>query len=84
VVIKQCPSKPYQLSFRAVRRVWAAVSMTPQATLRELMPVTGLAQGTIGMALRHLQSLGYIDFDPRVARARTVLVPFIEVYHDRN
>lgn len=65
------------VTFANARRVWAAVTRRPTATVRELADDAGLPFGTVGAALRMLRDAGYIEFDPCTGRARRVLVPFI-------
>ena len=66
------------VSERTVRRVWAIVSREPQITTRRLAQQLGYGS-TAGMsvALRILRDAGYIDFEAKTERARTILIPFI-------
>lgn len=67
----------YTKSIRTVQRVWAAVTRTPCASVRELACASGLTYGHTSGILRLLRDAGYIDFAPASARARTIVVPFI-------
>lgn len=66
-------------SLARVRRVWAAVSETPNATVRELGATLDLSPVAVGAALQVLRMAGYIDFAPRSGRARTIIVPFVTI-----
>lgn len=58
------------------RRVWAAVSRQPQATVRELAAMSGLkSQGTVRLHLRFLRAAGYIEFQDGAERARRIILP---------
>jgi hypothetical protein len=58
------------------RRVWAAVSCQPQATVRELAVLSGVkSQGTVRLHLRFLRDAGYIDFQDGAERARRIILP---------
>lgn len=61
---------------RLIRRVWAAVTCDPSISVRELATHLGYASwADVAIALRVLRNAGYIAFEDRAARARTVLVP---------
>lgn len=62
-----------------VRQVWAEVTKTPQAGVREIGERLGLGYGSVATALRILQRAGYIEFSPGSHSARTVVVPFVIV-----
>lgn len=66
----------YTRSVRTVQRVWAAVTHTPGASVREIAAASGLTYGHTSGILRLLRDAGYIDFAPASARARTIIVPF--------
>lgn len=58
------------------RRVWAYVSVRPQATIREMGRALGIGYATVAAALRCLRDVyGYIDYPDRSAGARVVRVP---------
>jgi DNA-binding transcriptional ArsR family regulator len=61
----------------AMRRVWAAVTRTPCATVRQLGAQIGMPYGSVSVALRLLRDAGYVHFEDRAGRARTVIVPFV-------
>lgn len=52
-----------------MRRVWAAISRTPQATIRELADELGMSYGHVSDTLA---KLGYVEHPYGSARARTV------------
>lgn len=62
-----------------IRRVWRAVSARPDASVRELAQSCAVAPSTVRSALQALQHAGYIAQTAHAARARRVLVPFVEV-----
>jgi len=64
---------------RQVRRVWAAVTRDPQATLEELGVGVGYTKSMVRLILRKLRAMGHIDYQDRSKGARTILVPFVEV-----
>lgn len=64
-------------SIATTRRVWAAVSIEPQASCARLGERVGLAKGTVSAALRELKRLGYVQF-AYAQTGRTIIVPFIE------
>jgi predicted transcriptional regulator len=64
-------------SVGTLRRVWAAVTHTPCASVRELATRLDMAHGHVSRALRLLRDAGYIAFADRACRARTVIVPFV-------
>jgi DNA-binding transcriptional MocR family regulator len=57
-----------------VRRVWAAVTRTPNASLRELADSLGAQFGNVSRAIKVLRDAGYITIEGE--RARRVLIPF--------
>lgn len=57
------------------RRVWAALTRRPQASIRELAASLELSYGHVNDALNVLRDAGYIDGPYGSSRARTVLVP---------
>lgn len=60
------------------RKVWAAVTETPSASVRELGERTNMRYTAVAAAIRHLEWLGYLErAGPRSARARRILVPFM-------
>jgi galactokinase/mevalonate kinase-like predicted kinase len=59
-----------------IRRVWAAVTATPRASVRDLAHRERLPVRAVQVALHVLRDAGYIDFAARSCRARTILVPF--------
>lgn len=68
------------IGIQAIRRVWAAVTHNPCASLRELEQSLPLSHSQIVNALDILYRSGYIEqSSPRAARARRVIVPFVEV-----
>lgn len=69
----------HYVSDASVRRVWAAVTQAPCATTRALGNTVGLSAGGVSAALRILNDAGYIHAPRERRRARTVLVPFVEV-----
>lgn len=68
-----------RVAFDNTRRVWAALSADPCRTVRQLTHDLGLTHDTIISALRRLSDAGYIDYEPRAVRARTVIVPFVVI-----
>lgn len=60
-----------------IRDVWAAVSQSPNATVRELADAVGMPYVIVSASLRLLRDAGYIQFEPRAERARTIVIPFI-------
>ena len=58
------------------RRVWAAVTRDPNATVVRLAADAGTTFSIAGAALRLLRDAGYIDFSPRSIRARRIIMPF--------
>jgi hypothetical protein len=66
-----------------IRRIWAAVSVTPQAPIRELGQQLDMPHSRIAASLRLLKDAGYIDFPKGSERARTILVPFVFVAQER-
>jgi predicted transcriptional regulator len=66
------------VSDASTRLVWRVVTRTPQATTREIGAAIGLGHSGVSAALRMLRDAGYIDFAPRAARARTVLIGYAE------
>lgn len=59
------------------RRVWAAVTLQPAASLREIAEAVGLKSATTALYhLRKLEDLGYVVKEPGRGRARRVVVPF--------
>lgn len=65
------------VSLITARRVWASVTHTPCASVRELARRLDMAYSQVSKALRLLRAAGYIAFADRTCRARTVLVPFV-------
>lgn len=63
---------------RRIRQVWAAVSKTPCAPVRELGQRLGFHYSGVAVALRVLRDAGYVAFESgnAGARARQVLIPF--------
>ena len=59
------------------RRVWAAVTATPQATLREIAARADTSYSVAGAALRLLRDAGYVDFDHGTDHGRRVIIPFV-------
>jgi hypothetical protein len=64
------------ISPQAVRAVWAAITATPQAPVRELATRLGYSTATINLALQTLRKADYVAFADRTSGARTVLLPF--------
>jgi predicted transcriptional regulator len=65
------------VSDRRVRQVWAALTANPHASIQEIaQQLDYRAPGCIHAALHMLRDMGYIAFDNRAVRARTVIVPF--------
>lgn len=62
---------------RMIRRVWAEVSRTPQASYQDLAVRLGIPKSTVHYALLRLRDAGYIEWEPGLRRARRVVVPFI-------
>lgn len=58
------------------RRVWAAVTRQPCATVVALAADANTTFSIAGAALRLLRDAGYVDFSPKSVRARRVIVPF--------
>lgn len=56
-----------------VRRVWAALTISPNASTRELAKQLGISYGDVGKAVKILRDAGYVQVDG--ARARRVLIP---------
>lgn len=66
--------------FQNTRRVWAALTANPDATIRQIRARTGLHADAVQLAIYQLESAGYITRDPRTARGRRVVVPFISQF----
>lgn len=67
-----------QMNVDLVRKVWAAVSQQPQATIKELAEIAGIPSGPCRRALAELKKRGYINFSRGAVRARTILIPLWE------
>lgn len=76
------PSHSRPISLRMVRRVWAAVSAHPQASIRTTATRLGIACTTVRAAVHVLQAAGYITSIPGHGGTRRVLVPFITTGDD--
>ncbi len=61
-----------------VRKVWAAVTKCPQASIQELATAVGIPYGPCRRSLIDLKRRGYIDFPDNTVRARTILIPLWE------
>lgn len=59
-----------------MRRVWAAVTQDPQASLKSLAERVGCSYSRVGVILKDLRAAGYIDFQDRTNGARTIVLPF--------
>jgi len=72
--------------FETTRRVWADLTSNPGASIREICDHTGIHREGVQMAIYQLETAGYIDRDPGVARGRRVVVPMISefVIHERS
>ena len=72
--------------FHSTRQVWADLTAHPSASIREICARTGLSHEAVQLAIHVLDTVGYIERDPREARARRVIVPFITefVIHERQ
>jgi DNA-binding MarR family transcriptional regulator len=66
---------PNQRSIDTTRRVWAALTATPDASIRELATRLGIAISTVASHRRRLREAGYIAFEDGGVRATRVLVP---------
>ena len=64
------------LGLRNVRRVWAAISIAPHASRRELATTLNLSYGAISGALGLLKDAGYIRFPKYASRAIEIVIPF--------
>jgi predicted transcriptional regulator len=67
-------------SAQFVRKVWAAVTRTPRASVKELAVAVGAPEssfGNVSAALRMLRDAGYIAFNNHAKLARRILVPFV-------
>lgn len=66
-----------------LRAVWAAVSATPGASIRQIAGETGYCMATVHAAINELEAAGYIarHHGPHLAgtRATRVLIPFLVV-----
>lgn len=71
-----------EVSDTLIRRVWAAVTRTPQASVRELAGELEMGFGTVATALRFLRDCGYIRHQHRACRARTIVIPFVLIGED--
>jgi len=67
------------ISARNVRRVWAAVTLKPQASCRELGRLLRMQHSNVARALKVLRDAGYVEQPTRSARARRIVVPFMQV-----
>lgn len=56
------------------RRVWAAVTRRPCATLRELGAEVGMAPSVVLRHLRALRGLGYVEFEDGRQQGRRIVV----------
>lgn len=64
----------------SIRRIWRAVSLAPDASIRELARAAEMSVDTAQRSITVLDHLGYIEqAGPRMCRARRILVPFVEV-----
>jgi predicted transcriptional regulator len=61
-----------------VRKVWAAVTRTPNASMRELACRLDLCPDTVCVAIQTLHVIGYITYEPGTVGARRVLIPFVD------
>jgi DNA-binding MarR family transcriptional regulator len=64
-----------------VRRVWAAITLDPHASMLELGALLNMYNHDLTNALQILVDAGYVERDPNRARARRIVVPFVEVPH---
>lgn len=62
---------------RLVRRAWAAVTTTPNASMIELARQIDASWSGVAITLHILRDAGYIDFEDRAVRARRIIVPFV-------
>lgn len=80
------PIYGHLISVRFVRRVWAAISANPHATIRELAAQLDAAHSQVAKALTILDDAGYIRREKaghiHSPRACRVVVPFVEVRHE--
>ncbi len=74
------------IAVATVRRVWAALTRSPQAHVGALAKQIGLSPATVRCALKALKVAGYVDWEPGVHGARTIIVPFacIAAVRDRT
>ncbi len=70
--------------FDDTRRVWADLTAHPDATLREIQERTGIHSEGVQLAIHALATAGYITRQPRTAKGRRVLVPFISQFTIRE
>lgn len=73
----------HRISPQMLRQVWAAVTAHPQMPIRALAKTLRRSNSTVIDTLHALRDAGYINFEDRTERTRTVLVPFIEL-RNRN
>lgn len=72
------------VSDHLVRRVWAVLTNEPQITVRDLAGRLGCRTWAgVAIALKVLRDAGYIEFEKGTERARTIVVPFIELKRNR-
>lgn len=65
------------MTLARIRAVWAAVTIRPTTSVRELADALGMPRVNVGASLRLLRDAGYIQFASHSQRARTIVIPFI-------
>jgi DNA-binding MarR family transcriptional regulator len=69
-----------RMHLRRARRVWAAITRDPSASIRELSRTTDLHVLEVQRAIDTLEAAGYITRVPHKSRARVVVVPFYRIW----
>lgn len=72
------PTERHRAHVEMVRNVWACLTTHPNATLDEMVTLTGIAQTQVQLALIELERIGYVRRTARTARSAVVVVPLIE------
>lgn len=65
-----------EVSDQYIRKVWAAVTRQPRASVRELAEELGSSFSAVSASIRFLTDAGYIEHERGACRARRIVVPF--------
>lgn len=61
---------------RTLRAVWAAYTVRPSASYREIATLVGIVPSTVMLAKEELARYGYLRYAARTARSVRVVIPF--------